>query len=393
MKHRIDTKIDNPSMKLILSTLFLFFYVATSSQETTAIGNRVNAFGLNFLATQNYQEESVVFSPYSIKTAFSMLLPAAKGETKRQIKEVLQFPKNDEDWFNFLRSTKTNSSFTIANALWKSPSAKIYQSYLDQISEFAEYSTLDFSNPETAAKEINQWFSNHSQGRVDKIFKREDLWGISVVIGNVIYLKPVWTSPFDSKDTYKDDFITLNNDKIACDFISKKDHIAEFHEDIKTKAIKLPFSNELSFLIVLPQYEYGEDLTSTIKFLQEENNFNMLTGQLSTGKIGKLSIPKFSLTSDINLKPILESMGMIDPFYSFADFSGMAKRGLFIDKAYHNTFFSIDEEGVEATSGTAIALKKSMPPNFICNRPFIYMVMDDKTGTALIMGIFSAPEK
>jgi serpin B len=105
-----------------------------------------------------------------------------------------------------------------------------------------------------------------------------------------------------------------------------------------------------------------------------------------------LSIPKFKITSTLSLKPLLEEMGLTDPFSSRANFSDIdGTQNLQLTDVLQKCFLSVNENGTEAGVATAasIGLKSSLatPPElFTADHPFLFFVADKVTGTFLFLG-------
>ena len=109
-------------------------------------------------------------------------------------------------------------------------------------------------------------------------------------------------------------------------------------------------------------------------------------------------MPKFEFTSGFSVKKALAAMGMPDAFTDNADFSGMTgKRDLFISDVIHKAFVSVDEAGTEAAAATAVIMAAtSMPAQPIAvtvDRPFIFLIRDNKTGAILFIGRVLDPGK
>ena len=104
-------------------------------------------------------------------------------------------------------------------------------------------------------------------------------------------------------------------------------------------------------------------------------------------------------TETLGVGGILKEMGMKDAFDLLrADFSGMTeKKELFISKVLHKAFVEVNEEGTEAAAATAVVMNlKSMPrpaPVFRANRPFLFMIRDNYSGSILFMGRVMNPAK
>jgi len=107
-----------------------------------------------------------------------------------------------------------------------------------------------------------------------------------------------------------------------------------------------------------------------------------------------VTMPKFKYESAFGLRDTLSSLGMPDAFRDGADFSGMTDvRGIYIDNVIHKAYISVDEKGTEAAAATATVMivgdsgrPRPEPVQFTIDRPFIYLIRDNQTGTILFVG-------
>lgn len=74
-----------------------------------------------------------------------------------------------------------------------------------------------------------------------------------------------------------------------------------------------------------------------------------------------------------------------------ANFDGMAL-DLWIDFVDHKAFVEVNEKGTEAAAATVGAMTAGSPPRFIVDRPFFFVIRDDRSGTILFMGTVVEPE-
>jgi serpin B len=111
-----------------------------------------------------------------------------------------------------------------------------------------------------------------------------------------------------------------------------------------------------------------------------------------------LSVPKFDVSSDIDLIGQLQTLGVTDVFQpGAADFSPMTEQpdGLAVTEAKHAARVMIDEKGCLAAAYTVILTEgAAMPPDeeadLILDRPFLF-VLTAKDGSVLFMGIVNDP--
>ena len=142
------------------------------------------------------------------------------------------------------------------------------------------------------------------------------------------------------------------------------------------QALELPYEGDsLSMLILLPNP--GEDLALPVPENLEFSEMEVM-----------IQLPKFQLEAEFYLGSTLASLGMPLAFSTQADFSGMnGSRNLFIDEVIHKAFIEVNEEGTEAAAATAVGIRTtSMPPMFEVNRPFLFLIRENSTGTILFIG-------
>ena len=108
-----------------------------------------------------------------------------------------------------------------------------------------------------------------------------------------------------------------------------------------------------------------------------------------------MKIPKFELTQLVNMKQLLMNLGMVDLFKAEADLSGMnGIGGLMVSEVVHKAFVNVNEEGAEAAAATAVIVVESAsldPITFIANKPFLFFIWEQDSGSILFMGRFAAP--
>jgi serpin B len=107
----------------------------------------------------------------------------------------------------------------------------------------------------------------------------------------------------------------------------------------------------------------------------------------------ELVMPKIEMTTKASLVPELEALGMRKAFTNGAELGGIASPArLRLSDVIHQTFLLVDEKGTEAAAVTgAIAEIVSMPMQFHADRPFFFLIRDNRTGTTLFMGRISDP--
>jgi serpin B len=110
-------------------------------------------------------------------------------------------------------------------------------------------------------------------------------------------------------------------------------------------------------------------------------------------------LPRFKMTSQFQLKGVLESMGMTLAFSQQADFSGISsEEQLFISTVIHKAFVDVNEQGTEAAAATGVVLAPTSAPvtqepvTFRADHPFVFLIRDHRSSSILFLGRLTNPK-
>ena len=370
------------------------------------------AFAVDLYQALRKSDGNLFFSPYSISSAFAMVYAGARGDTERQMAKTLRFSLGQEELhpafgrlqarFDKLKETGLSLSVDIANSLWPQRDYKLLDSYLSLIKEDYGVSIepVDYkteASREAARKMINGWVEEKTNKKITDIIVPGILNASTpLVLIDAIYFKGKWENTFRPAGTKEAPFYLTKNKSVQTPMMTEKSEFG-YAEDKSLQILQMPYlGNELSMVILLPKKRDG------LKALEEKlsaDSFEELINRLSERKV-EVFLPKFKVTSLLELNKTLIGMGMRDAFGQEADFSGMDGKvgSLYIGPALHKAYVDVDEEGSEATAVTAkvmIPLSARMylkpPPIFRADHPFIFIIRDNRTGTILFMGRVNNP--
>ncbi|NXP43275.1 PAI2 inhibitor, partial [Leiothrix lutea] len=131
--------------------------------------------------------------------------------------------------------------------------------------------------------------------------------------------------------------------------------------DLKTKILELPYvGNEVSMIILLP--DAIQDGSTGLERMERELTYEKLIDWIDPEMMDptkvRVSLPRFKLEENYDLKPVLSSMGMPDAFdLGKADFSGISSGNeLVLSEVVHKSFVEVNEEGTEAAAATAAVM-------------------------------------
>ncbi len=345
---------------------------------------------------------NVFFSPYSISSAFAMLYPAARGKTKEEMEKVLHFIPDEREnshqfhvFLNRIREIDRDGKIDLitANSVWIQKGVRLLTSYLTTVKRFFELELhyVDFvASPEGARKTINRWVAKKTRDRIKDLLHRGDVTQETrMVLCNAIYFNGKWKKAFDRGKTKKGIFYEEGGKKKEVEMMEKKEEcrLAELGQ---INAISIPYGKgEVSMIIFLPKERDGIEVVD--KGIEEGKLEGWISAVLSspTEEV-RVVLPKFKMEERYDLEQILASMGMKASFSSQADFSGLnGERGWAISKVVHKAVVEVNEKGTEAAAATAVVVSKTCwrpPQNFIVDHPFVFAIVDTRTGLVLFLG-------
>lgn len=380
-------------------------------EQAASLAAANNQFAFDLYQQLKSGQGNLLYSPYSLFQALTMVYGGARGDTAAQIRDVLHYPLSDEELHrvsNALNlalssgekdSNQNNSAFTlqIANALWAMQNGHIEESYLDLLSEnySAGMRTVDFAQSQEAADLINRWAQENTNDKIKEI-ANPDMFNANtrLALTNAVYFKGAWRFPFMEADTQKQAFTLLNGDQVDVDMmrISTEEFSALKNEQIQM--VELNYANSSMVMDLIAPVDGNWDAfsqTLTAGLLDD------YLEQLGTHRVD-LRLPKFKIeTPEMDLINPMQDLGVVDLFGMAADLSGMTgDKSLLISTLVQKAFIDVNEAGTEAAAVTiAVAQEKGMispePITITFDSPFLFLIRDGETGAILFIGQLLQP--
>ncbi|MCK4752616.1 MAG: serpin family protein [Planctomycetes bacterium] len=373
--------------------------------NTELITQANNKFATDLYAKLSTTKGNLFFSPYSISTALAMTYAGAKNDTAAQMAEALNFPTEpamtkEQFHYNFgaviknlnSQGEKGNYDLTIANALWGQAGYGFLDEYLELVKTNydSQLNKVDFiKNTEAARLTINKWVEDKTNDKIKNLLQKGVLNNLTrLVLTNAIYFKGNWADQFKTERTKDQPFTLITGDKIDVPMMNRTEKFSYTEAD-SLQVLELPYvEDELSMIILLPKKD--SSLAELENGLTSENLSTWMKQLIKREVI--VAVPKFKMESKFDLVPVLKSMGMKNAFTGKADFSGMnGRKDLAISAVVHKAYVDVNEEGTEAAAATGItmSLTSAVPeaiPVFRADRPFVFLIRDNGTGSILFLG-------
>ncbi|MDP2920147.1 MAG: serpin family protein [Dehalococcoidia bacterium] len=385
--------------------------VAQIDLQTLVDGNTAFAFSLYQILRQK-TAGNLFYSPYSISEALAMTWAGARGDTEKAMSGALSFKLAQarlHPAFNSLdlqlkergkgARGKEGEGFRlrVVNAIWGQKDYQFLPAFLDVLSQNygAGLRLLDFiKETEKSRVTINDWVAEQTEQRIKDLIPQGVITTLTrLVLTNAVYFNAAWQYPFNEGATSDGQFTLLNGSKVTVPMMRQMESF-RYAQGTNYQAIELPYDGrELSMVILLPSSGQFEAFEKSL----DAKTVNEIIGKLGRSTVN-LTMPKFEFESSFGLKDALTSLGMGVAFTESADLSGMnGKRDLFIQDVVHKAFVAVDEEGTEAAAATAVVVGVTSVPVqqavMTIDKPFIFFIRDNPTGTVLFVGRVLDPTK
>ncbi len=333
--------------------------------------------------------ENNAYSPVNLYMALSVLSATTEGESREQILSLLNAQSEDELLENarqIWNGTYMNDGVTasvLANSLWLRNDLHYNSNTLKELSETLR--TTSYVG-EMGSAEYNRifrsWLRGQSGGRLDNSANNAELSEDTVMmLASTLDFSAQWkkSDKFDEADTLTSVFHGADGDVIV-EFLNKAgDMTCYFGEGYTAVYLEC---DEHSMWFVLPDVGVSPE-----EIAAGDDVYDMVFGGVNAWENRQtydvvLSLPKFDITAETDLKQGMMALGVTDVFDAAkADFSALtADTGSYLNKAEQAVRVSIDEKGCAATSFT---LMENIPTGgpvcrevieLIFDRPFMFII-------------------
>jgi serpin B len=356
------------------------------------------------------KDGNIIFSPFSISLALSMALAGAENATEKTMLDALQITLPEDQVYpsynallleieasqnkNLEEVEGSEFQLNIANSIWGQSDYNFKREFLDKLARNygAGLYHVDFiGNPEAAREAINQWIEDETEDKIQDLIPPGAINELTrLVLANAIYFNGSWRYSFEEEATSPTAFNLLDGSQITVDMMKLFDERLAYYKGDTFQAVQLPYlSPDFGMTIILPNEGAFDEFESKL----DAETIETITDALAH-QIVNLQLPKFDYETSTNAKDPLKALNMMEAFQSgVADFSGISDvEKLFISDVLHKATITVDEKGTEAAAATAVIIRAESAPvqedpiSLIIDRPFLYLIQHNPTGTILFMG-------
>jgi serine protease inhibitor len=272
---------------------------------------------------------------------------------------------------------------------------KLGQSSPEKIQDITEI--FDFKNMKDNPAKLNNYIQNATRGNIKNAFKEAlDKETIYLLI-STLFFKASWKNSFN--DSYVCWKITEDkcNDKKAVTGISNFKILNEWYGEYPFLVIEIPLTylrNETTNVSTIQNYSVlqiwmPEKILKTkedhLQFLDiMKKKVNKMARMMTEYKM-KLTFPKFSISTEYDLKTLLLSYGVesiFKPGKHLGPLFGRDDIPTTLKKANHMVELNVDKNGIEGAGVTTISMEyaRTAPIPMLIDRPFYFRIVVKEDG-------------
>lgn len=344
-----------------------------------------------------------VCSPLSLYTALAMLAETTGGQAHDQVMTLL-----GADDLPALRQTVDalwNANYrddgtvrrTLAASIWLSEGLPYRRATVEALASVhhATSCRVRMGSPEANAA-LQRWLNENTLNML-----ADQTAGVTMPPETVMALASTaafsarWKSEFDPARTTADVFHTPTGDTQILYLRADRRDTLWWGE--RFQAVALPFDMYGGEMwVILPDEGVTPD-----ELLGDGDCLALLTGQgcaNSQQMLIHLSLPRFDVSSQLELSSHLQTLGVTDAFTFDADFTPLTGDAIpvALSRVQHDARVVIDEEGCKAAAYTVMLMAGAAAPremdetDFVVDRPFLF-VITGAGGLPLFVGVVNTP--
>jgi len=359
-------------------------------------------FAVRLLQASMQEGKNTLISPLSVIYALAMTANGAKGETLRQMEQVLGACSDQLNGYlkaHSLSLENAEGKLKLANSIWFTDHERftVEQPFLQTVKDYYDASVYRVPFDDITCRDINNWVKEKTDGMIPEILD-EIPEGAVMYLVNALAFEAKWAATYDESQVRPGEFTTENGTVRQVEMMHSEEGLYVETGD-GFGVLKFYEGCDYGFVALLPNEGTVEELVASLdgaqlaEALRNPTQTTVLT-----------AIPKFETDYSAEMSEVLKSMGMTNAFDSqLADLSGLGNSvagNLFINRVLHKTFISVGEQGTKAGAATvvevndecAVVYPKETKTVFL-DRPFVYMIIDTQTCAPIFIGTMMDTEQ
>lgn len=372
-----------------------------NSSYSDGVKNYIKTSVPTFLSTD--KDENRVYSPLNVYMALGMLAELTDGDSRQQILDLtgaadIQTQRAvAQNLWNAKYTKDGISTSLLASSLWLNEAVTFKKETMQTLANTYYASSYKGKMGSPTFNEALQSWLNAQTG--DALKEQASTAEMSpdtlLALATTVLFQARWDMEFQESNTVPAVFHTKSGD-ITCDFMHQSAAKAYYWGDKFTATAQQLDDGSAMYFILPDEGVSVEDLlsdTQAMDFMVSGMNW-----EKQEYVTVNLSVPKFDVSSQLDLQEGLKALGVTDVFDpQKSDFTPMTaeQEDIMLSEVKHAARVNIDEEGCTAAAFTLMLMEGTGGPppkevDFTLDRPFLFAITGTD-GLPLFVGIVNQP--
>ena len=345
---------------------------------------------------------NVCWSPFSVASALGLVAHGARGMTRDELAVLLLGDKAGDltqlgellSSAGVLEPPRANDDepvIAVSNTLWTDESVEILAPFVAELGRWSSGKVREApfrTAPGQARDRINVDVAKTTRDLIPELLPEDAITADTrSALVNALYLKCAWRFPFTPGATRPQPFHGPGG-AVDVQTMVLSERIGYAAGD-GWQVVSLPAVGGVEAVVLLPDGDLAD--------AEPDLDANALAGLLDAPKPTQvdLALPRFKISTQAELTPPLNKLGVRTVFGNDADLSGISRTDLAVEAVLHEAVLDIDEKGLEGAAATAVMMRlTSLPTKSVelrVDRPFLMFVRHAKSGVVYFTTRVTSP--
>ena len=387
--------------------------------------NSMNAFTFKLFNYLMNKYDNIVISPISLYSNLIALHAASSGTTEAQLSRLLALSGVSDKqiavgYRTILDTMDTSLSgqnqLKLLNTMLVDSKINVSPSYLQKTKKYYNMAiqSVEFS---TQSEHIYQYVNNlvntQTDGNIRTIMDERPDPLSKLLIVNAVHFQGVWSKSFNPKDTSPMTFKNRDTPptrvrmmKMVNEFRSHCDNARSRAPNPPLCSIQIPYAGEQLSMQIIQSANTKTSLKDSVERRLGTQLLRELDAKMQVRLI-ELGLPSFRLEDTHELREPMDFLGAnsmftkdranLDKFLERSSSSAPNASAtsdkkdtnvdLFVNQFTHKASIAVDEKGTVASAATSVLIgNRSGANKFYVDRPFIFLIRDNRSGVILFIG-------
>lgn len=360
-----------------------------------------NAFAMRLLRGTVAAEagKNVLLSPLSVSMMLGMTANGAAGETEAQLQQVLGWGTRSRAEVNaayqalrtLLPSLDSTVTVRMANGVWVRQPLVADTGFAGAVQRHFGATVRPGTTPAAMFAAVNDWGRQQTDGLVPQVLDQPPPDDLMMLLANALLFSGRWRDQFDAARTAPAAFTLGSGAPVSVPMMNRTGSFEVAVRDGVT-AVALPYGNSAySLLVLLPE---GRTVDALVAALDTAQYGALVRALGPVPPSAPLALPRFTVRANVELRPVLEGLGMARAFSDRAEFPRLftPPEGARLQFVKHAVTLEVTERGTRAAAVTVGGIgPTSAPMAYRVDRPFVFFIRERFANTILFAGVVRDP--